>query len=119
MSSVTIPTEIVPQGGGAYLVKPGKPLLGRAKLTIAEAAARANLSPDTILRLYDAGLVTGERPTPRKTFIFIDSLDAHLQASHDQEYWDQNDRRTRFKKARQPRRCSSKRKRPLSRSIQS
>ncbi len=84
---------VIPQGDGTYLLKPGKPILGRRRLTVGQAAARAGVSEDTVLRLYDSGFVEGERPSPRKTLIFEDSLDAHLQATRDREFWESTDRR--------------------------
>jgi excisionase family DNA binding protein len=83
---------VAPQGNGTYLVKPGKPSLGRGKLTVKEAAARARVSDDTILRLYDSGCLEGERPSPRKLFIFEDSLRAHLDAVKDKEFWERKSR---------------------------
>jgi hypothetical protein len=46
---------VVPQGDGSFVVKPGKPTVGRKKLLIAAAADRAGVSEDTIRRLLDAG----------------------------------------------------------------
>ena len=85
---------VVPQGDGSFLVKPGKPVIGRKKVLIAIAAERAGVSEDTIRRLLDAGMLEGEQPSPRKTFIYEDSLDKHLQASRDREFWEGKNRQT-------------------------
>lgn len=84
---------IVPQGDGSFLVKPGKPTIGRVKLTIAQAAERAKLSEDTLRRLYEAKCLEGERPSPRRIFIYEDSLEKHLAESSDREFWENKNRR--------------------------
>jgi hypothetical protein len=93
-----VPT-VLPQGDGSFVVKAGKPLMGRQKLLIRDAAKRCGLSTSTLWRLYDCGLIEGERPSPRKTFIYLDSLEAHLKASADQEYWDKPERREQYLKS--------------------
>jgi hypothetical protein len=92
----TFQSMVIPQGEGGYLIKPGKPVLGRRRLTVREAAAQARVSTDTIMRLYDAGFLEGERPSPRKTFIFEDSLSAHLKSTVDKEFWDAQGRRNLY-----------------------
>lgn len=79
---------IIPRGDGTFMVNPGKPIPGREKLTVAEAAVESKLSEDTVLRLYDCGMLEGERPSPRKIFIYKDSLDAHIKRTRDREFWD-------------------------------
>lgn len=82
----TFTPVVVPQGDGSYLVRPGKPV---GKLSLSAAAKRAGLSRTTLWRLYDCGLVAGERPSPRKILIYADSLEAHLKGTReDPEYWD-------------------------------
>jgi hypothetical protein len=83
---------VVPQGDGSFVVKPGKPTVGRKKLLIAAAADRAGVSEDTIRRLLDAGMLEGEQPSPRKTFVYEDSLEKHLAASRDREFWEGKNR---------------------------
>lgn len=85
--------EITPRGDGSFIVKPGKPILGRRKVTVSEAAAYLKLSEDTIRRLYHAGLLEGERPSPRCIFIYADSIEAHLQAARDREFWENKEKK--------------------------
>ena len=85
--------EVTPRGDGTWIVKPGKPIVGRRRLTVAQAAAQSGLSADTIRRLYDGGFLEGENPSPRRIFIFADSLEAHQRSTRDREFWDQADRR--------------------------
>jgi len=79
---------ITPRGDGTFNINPGKPIPGRKKLTVCEAAKKANVSEDTILRLRESGLIEGEQPSPRKIFIYEDSLDAHIKRTRDLEFWD-------------------------------
>lgn len=90
--NIAFSPTLIPQGDGSFLVKPGKPTIGRRKLLIRQAAELAKVSEDTIRRLLDAGLIEGVQPSPRKTFIYEDSLDAHLQKSSDREFWEQRNR---------------------------
>jgi hypothetical protein len=97
---------LVPQGDGSFLVKAGKPVV---KLSLRDAAKRSGLSRSTLYRLYESGLVKGERPSPRKIFVYADSLQEHLSKCQDAEYWDQSDRRRSYAMALKP---QSKRSRP-------
>jgi len=90
---------VIPQGDGSYLVRPGKPIPGRERISIAEAAKRFGPSRATLLRLLESGLIQGERPSPRKIFIFVDSLEAHLKASGDPEFWSDQTRHKAFRAA--------------------
>jgi excisionase family DNA binding protein len=78
---------VVPQADGSFLIRPGKPVPGRAKLSIMDAAKKTGLSKATIYRLYDSGLIQGERPSPKKIWIYLDSLQAHLEKCGDPEVW--------------------------------
>ena len=88
--------EVLPQGDGSVLVKPGKPV---SKLTVAQAAELAHCSVWGIYRLHDAGLIQGERPLPRRTLIYADSLLAHLASTRDLEYWEKPTNRRRYVRA--------------------
>ena len=88
-TSVLAPTpltacDLVPNQDGSYRAVPRQ--AGR-KVSVTVAARAANCSIATIYRLYNSGLVTGERPTPRKIMIDFDSLQAHLKAAGDPDYW--------------------------------
>jgi hypothetical protein len=69
------PPIIVPQGGGEYLVKPGKPV---SKLTPLEFARAARISRSSVYNLIDADKVRAERPLPRKILIPSSDLDGIL-----------------------------------------
>lgn len=60
----------------------------REKLTPRIAAGRAGVSVWTIYRLLQADLIQGERPSEKKILIYADSLDAHLVATRDPEFWE-------------------------------
>jgi len=85
---VAFSPQLIPQGDGSFLIKPGRPLLGRRRLTVKEAAAKAGVSTDTIYRLLDEGLLEGQHPSPRRTLVFEDSLNKHLQLTEDREFWE-------------------------------
>jgi hypothetical protein len=79
--------EIIPQGGGSYLVKPGKPIVGRRKLTTTQAAEMSGISADSIRRLYSEGFIEGERPSPGRILVYADSVQTHCDRTRDQEFW--------------------------------
>lgn len=83
--------QMVPQGDGTFVVKPGRPT---QKLTVRQAAQVANCSVATIYRLLDAGLIQGDRPSPRKVAIYASSLEEHLAKTRDPEFWNTDRRRT-------------------------
>ena len=88
-ASVLVPApltacDLVPNRDGSYRAVPRQ--AGR-KVPVTVAAREANCSIATIYRLYYGGLVVGERPTPRKIMIDLDSLQAHLKAASDPDYW--------------------------------
>ena len=83
-ASFSFAATLTPQGDGSFLLRPGKPLM---RLSLREAARRTGLSRTTIYRLWDCGLVEGERPSPRKIYVFAHSLDEHLKRTRDAEFW--------------------------------
>jgi hypothetical protein len=90
-----LPTA-VPQGDGSLVIRPGKPL---EKLTLRQAAKRAGCSRTTIYRLWDAGILKGDRPSPRKIFIFSDSLESHLENCLDAQFWKRSDAHGKYKRS--------------------
>ena len=88
--------DLVPNGDGSYRAVPRQP---KSQVTVTEAARVANCSRGTIYRLYNSGLVSGERRTPRKIVISLSSLQAHLEAVRDPDFWT-DERRQRFEQAR-------------------
>jgi hypothetical protein len=61
---------VVPQGDGSFVVKPGKPTVGRKKLLIAAARGSRPAFRRTrfIRRLLDAGLLEGRAAEPAQNF---------------------------------------------------
>jgi hypothetical protein len=88
-----LPT-MVPQGDGSMLIKPGKPV---QKLTLGKAAKVIRKSYASAWRLYNAGLLEGEKSTPHGIRIYANSLNAHMQASRDPEMWDNASRLSQYK----------------------
>ena len=76
--------DFIPQGDGSYRAVPRKP---RDKVPAKEAAQMANYPLTSIYRLYRAGFITGERNSPRRILINVASLQAHLDAVRDPEFW--------------------------------
>ena len=76
--------DVVRMGDGSFHVVPRRP---QSKITIKEAARTAHYSRDTIYRLFHSGFVTGERQSPRKILIDVDSLQAHLEAVRNPDFW--------------------------------
>ncbi len=82
--------DVVRMGDGSFHVVPRRP---QSKMTIKEAARIAHYSRDTIYRLSHSGFVTGERQSPRKILIDVESLQAHLEAVREPEFWTPERRR--------------------------
>lgn len=76
--------EVIPQGDGSYRVIPGKPVI---KVKVSVAARKVGMSVNSIYRLCKANLVAFERPSPKTTFVFLESLEAHLARTRDDEFW--------------------------------
>lgn len=76
--------DFIPQGDGSYRAVPRKP---QATVPAKEAARLANFPLTSIYRLYRAGFITGERQSPRRILINVASLQAHLDAVRDPEFW--------------------------------
>ena len=76
--------DFIPQGDGSYRAVPRKP---QDKITVREAVRVSNYTRDTIYRLYNSGFVTGERQSPRRILIHVGSLQAHIEAVRDPEFW--------------------------------
>lgn len=84
--------EFVPQGDGTYRAVPRKP---QDTVPAKEAARLANFPLTSIYRLYRAGFITGERKSPKRILINVASLQAHLEAVRDPEFWNA-ERRLRY-----------------------
>jgi len=62
---VRVPTVLIPQGDGSYLVKTGAPVLDHDEIGTREFARRANISQDHACRLCDLGVIRCRRKSPR------------------------------------------------------
>ena len=84
--------DVVPMGDGSFHMVPRRP---QSKISIKEAARLAHYSRDTIYRLFHSGFVTGERQSPRKILIDAESLQIHLDAVRQPDFWTR-ERRQRY-----------------------
>jgi hypothetical protein len=83
-AAVLATCDLVPLGDGSYKAVPRK---SQQKVTVKEAARIANSSNATIYRLFESGFIEGERQSPRKIMIHVESLNAHLEAVRDPDFW--------------------------------
>lgn len=91
--------RVTPRGDGSFTVNPGQPSIGRNAIPIPEVVRRFGASASTWYRLYECGLVEGERPSPRKIALYVESIEAHLNGTRtDPEYWNE-ERRARYRAA--------------------
>ncbi|MBI1178687.1 hypothetical protein GC207_14740 [bacterium] len=99
-SNVSFPKpQVIPRGDGSFTVNPGRPQIGRNTLTVPEVVRRFGASASTWYRLYECGLVEGERPSPRKIVLYVESIEEHLNGTRtDPEYWSE-ERRARYRAA--------------------
>lgn len=82
----------IPQGDGSVVLKPQKPT---ARVTIRQAAKILGISGDGVRRLIHKGILQIERPTPHKTYVLAESLEAHLtRNARDPEFWENQKGRT-------------------------
>ena len=84
--------DLVPLGDGSYKAIPRKP---RQKVSVKEAARIANYPVASIYRLFVSGFIQGERQSPRKIMIHVETLHAHLEAVRDPDFWTRS-RRDRY-----------------------
>ena len=84
--------DLVPLGDGSYRAVPRRPM---GKVTVKEAARLANYPRASIYRLYNGGFITGERQSPRRILIDVESIQAHLEAVREPEFWN-DERRDRY-----------------------
>lgn len=76
--------DLVPTGDGQFRAVPHR---HKKKLTVREATQMTHYSRDSIYRLYKSGFVTGERHSPHKILIDADSLQDHIEAVKDPDFW--------------------------------
>ena len=84
--------DLVPAGDGSFRAVPQKPLV---MASITQAARTTGISRDTIYRLYKAGFVAGDQPSPKKIRIDMTSLQTHRTESVKEGFWTP-ERRNRF-----------------------
>ena len=91
-SSLPATFDLLPTGDGSFRAVPQKPLV---MASITQAARTTGLSRDTIYRLYKAGFIAGDQPSPKKIRIDMLSLQTHRRESLKEGFWTR-ERRTRF-----------------------
>ena len=84
--------DLLPTGDGSFRAVPQKPLV---LASITQAARTTGLSRDTIYRLYKAGFVKGDQPSPKKIRIDMASLQTHRTESLKEGFWTR-ERRSRY-----------------------
>ena len=84
--------DLLPSGDGTFRAVPQKPLV---LASITQAARATGLSRDTVYRLYKAGFVKGDQPSPKKIRIDMASLHAHRTESLKEGFWTR-ERRSRY-----------------------
>lgn len=75
---------VTPQGDGSFHVRPSKPV---SHMSIKQSAAYLNISPSSVYRLVDEGVIPAERPLRGKILIAVSDLEAHKERSRDPEFW--------------------------------
>ncbi len=76
--------DLLPAGDGSFRAVPQKPLV---MASITQAARSTGLSRDTIYRLYKAGFIAGDQPSPKKIRVDMASLHTHRKESLKEGYW--------------------------------
>ena len=76
--------DLLPAGDGSFRAVPQKPLV---LASITQAARSSGLSRDTIYRLYKAGFIAGDQPSPKKIRIDMASLQTHRRESLKEGFW--------------------------------
>ena len=76
----------VPQPNGDVLLKQ-QTIRPSNKVTVKQAARIMGISDDGVRRLIDCGALAIERPTPHKTLVLVESLEAHRQRTRTAEIW--------------------------------
>lgn len=84
--------DLLPAGDGSFRAVPQKPLV---MASITQAARTTGISRDTIYRLYKAGFVAGDQPSPKKIRIDMTSLQTHRRESLKEGFWTP-ERRNRY-----------------------
>lgn len=84
--------DLLPAGDGSFRAVPQKPLV---MASITQAARTTGISRDTIYRLYKAGFIAGDQPSPKKIRIDMVSLQTHRRESLKEGFWT-TERRTRY-----------------------
>lgn len=80
--------SILPDGGGGWIVKAGKPI---AEFTPFQFGKAMGISRSTVYRLLDAGIIAEvRRPSPRKILIGAGAAEKFRQDTRDPEFWVRN-----------------------------
>lgn len=84
--------DLLPAGDGSFRAVPQKPLV---MASITQAARITGISRDTIYRLYKAGFIAGDQPSPKKIRVDMTTLQTHRRESLKEGFWTP-ERRNRF-----------------------
>ena len=76
--------DVLRDGSGGYRLVPQPP---RVKCSVAEAVKQTGMKRDNLYKLIDAEMIEFEKPSPRKTLVFLDSVRAFLKDSQDPDFW--------------------------------
>ena len=78
-------SSVTPQGDGAYLIKPSKPV---EQFTVVQAAAILNVHKSSVYRLINEGKLKAVKPLRKAIRIPAEALAAHQRNAENPEYWD-------------------------------
>lgn len=79
-----VPTVVVAQGDGSYVVKSGRPV---SELTPLQAARALGISRSAVYQLVEAGRLKCRRPLPRKILISAEEIEQFRRSTEDPEFW--------------------------------
>lgn len=79
------PPQRIPQGDGAYLIKPGRPV---EMVTVRQACEMLGLKKTAVYTLIAMGELPVECPAPKKTLIPAEAIERHRAKTRDPEYWE-------------------------------
>jgi hypothetical protein len=79
------PPTLIPQGDGAFLVKPGKPI---REMSVKQAMVFLGVGRTSMYDLLNSGMIPHRRPLPHKICIPVEALEAFRSKTDDPEYWD-------------------------------
>lgn len=81
-----LPPQVIPQGDGSVILKPGKPT---SEVSPKVAAQMLGVSKSSVYELIQEGKLVYRRPLKKKILITTASIDAYRTETGDPEYWEQ------------------------------